>query len=419
VLDQELAMTPVSIAGIVVVALLALFIGTDPLGWSLGAGVSNFEPKLVSHPGREEFKDWPRDTESKLSKAVSIKGRDKFNGPESLAFDQDLRPFTSVADGRVIRYEGLWHGWATFAWTAKNRTELCYPKNADIPNFEVEPMCGRPLGIRFQGDISKGGYLWIADAYLGIYKMDHMGGQAELVTDTVDGEKLKFTNDIDFDQDGILYFTESSRKWMLNQAQLLVMEGDSSGRLIKYDPATKKSTVLIHNLAFANGVSVSKDGDFVVVVETITGRIWKYWLKGEKTGTKELFAQLPGMADNIRCNEQGDFWVAAPYFHRPNSQVFLYSKPWLRSLLVRLPLPKSFIWGLMDGTKKEAVAMKFSPDGKLLQVLEDQTGRFFGISDASESDGKLYLGTMYQPEISAYNLVDPGGKVIIPQKKWE
>ncbi|KAL2945606.1 Protein STRICTOSIDINE SYNTHASE-LIKE 3 [Bienertia sinuspersici] len=34
------------------------------------------------------------------------------------------------------------------------------------------------------------------------------------------------------------------------------------------------------------------------------------WLKGEKVGTSESFAILPGFPDNVRTNKEGDFWVA-------------------------------------------------------------------------------------------------------------
>ena len=57
-----------------------------------------------------------------------------------------------------------------------------------------------------------------------------------------------------------------------SQVELLLMEGDKSGRFVKYDPATKETTVLIDNLAFGNGVATSKDSTFVVIAETITGR---------------------------------------------------------------------------------------------------------------------------------------------------
>uniref|UniRef100_A0A0D3B680 Strictosidine synthase conserved region domain-containing protein n=1 Tax=Brassica oleracea var. oleracea TaxID=109376 RepID=A0A0D3B680_BRAOL len=40
-----------------------------------------------------------------------------------------------------------------------------------------------------------------------------------------------------------------------------------------------------------------------------TSYIFRYWAKGPKAGTRDVFAKLPGYADNIRT-EKGDFWIA-------------------------------------------------------------------------------------------------------------
>lgn len=50
------------------------------------------------------------------------------------------------------------------------------------------------------------------------------------------------------------------------------LEGTNTGRLIKYNLATKETTVVMNNLFGANGVAVSKDGMFVLVAETRGGR---------------------------------------------------------------------------------------------------------------------------------------------------
>ncbi len=50
------------------------------------------------------------------------------------------------------------------------------------------------------------------------------------------------------------------------------LEADNSGRFLKYDPSTRKTTVLIDGLQFPNGVRVSKDGTFVVFAETRVSR---------------------------------------------------------------------------------------------------------------------------------------------------
>ncbi|GFP89457.1 protein strictosidine synthase-like 3 [Phtheirospermum japonicum] len=56
----------------------------------------------------------------------------------------------------------------------------------------------------------------------------------------------------------------------------LVFTGDDSGRVLKYDPNTKETTVLIQNLQFPNGLSMSKDGSFFVFCEGAIGRYDQY-----------------------------------------------------------------------------------------------------------------------------------------------
>lgn len=51
--------------------------------------------------------------------------------------------------------------------------------------------------------------------------------------------------------------------------------------------------------------------DFVLVNETYRYRIVRYWLKGPKAGTHEVFIDnLPGFPDNISSNRKGTFWLA-------------------------------------------------------------------------------------------------------------
>ena len=89
-----------------------------------------------------------------------------------------------------------------------------------------------------------------------------------------------------------------------------ILNGDKTGRFMKYNKSTKQVTVLLRDLAFANGVALSKDRSFVLVAESGTCRILRYWIKGENAGKVETFADLPGYPDNIRRNSKGEFWVA-------------------------------------------------------------------------------------------------------------
>jgi len=393
-------MTPFSVVGIVLVGAIAFFLGTDPLKMSMGSGQKEFQPQYVAPPSVDPFKGFPRDDANKLQDA-EIKWRGQFFGPESLTFDPQGRgPYTGVSDGRVLRYDGPELGWTTFAYTSTNRSEVCAPKSPVAPNLAFEHVCGRPLGLRFN---KKTGDLWIADAYFGIMKVGPEGGQAEVVLSEIDGKPLMFTNDLDFDEEGVLYFTDSSTKWQRKVFLLSILEGDVTGRFIKFNPDTKEIKVLIDNLGFPNGVAISKDGSFVLVAETLKSRMHRYWVKGEKAGTNDVFVDLPGWPDNVRCNEAGDFWVAI-HSRRMKTQEFLNTQPWLRALIVRLPIPTKIVYGILIG-KPHGMVVRVGVDGKVQEVLEDQEGKVVKlVSEVEEHDGKLYLGSVLMPHVAVYTL---------------
>ena len=46
----------------------------------------------------------------------------------------------------------------------------------------------------------------------------------------IDGEKPKFLNDLDIDEEGMIYVTDSSTKWNRNMLSYIMLEGDRTGR---------------------------------------------------------------------------------------------------------------------------------------------------------------------------------------------
>ncbi|KAL6129713.1 hypothetical protein ACLB2K_073062 [Fragaria x ananassa] len=187
--------------------------------------------------------------------------------PESIAFDCNGAPYVGVADGRIFKWLGLPFGWTEFTVTAPNRPrEVCDLSTSK----ENEPICGRPLGFPF-----------------------------------------RFLNGVDIDhQSGMVYFTDTSTIYQRRNWELSVSTGDKTGRLMRYDPSTKNVTVLLHGLSFANGVALSKDGDFVLVTQTTAKNILRYWLRGPRANTVDTFFNLQGAPDNINRNFNGEFWVA-------------------------------------------------------------------------------------------------------------
>ncbi|KAF8776124.1 hypothetical protein HU200_003810 [Digitaria exilis] len=214
-------------------------------------------------------------------------------GAESLAFDRRGQgPYAGVSDGRVLKYDASSRRWATFAYN------INYEKNPMCNGAEA--ICGRPLGLQFH---ARTGDLYIADAYLGLMKVGPGGGEATVLASEADGVPFNFVNGVDVDQvTGDVYFTDSSTTYTREHNTMILINRDTTGRLLKYDVRRRSVTVLRSGLPYPNGVAVSADRTHVVA--------FRYWLKGPKAGHYEFFADLPGYADNIRRDAMGGYWFA-------------------------------------------------------------------------------------------------------------
>lgn len=391
-------MTPTGIFATLFI-LLAVYCAVDPFGHSAIHGFPNFEAVKVDMPPWSEL-PVERDRQNLLQKS-EVRFLNQVQGPESVAFDPMGRgPYTGVADGRVVFWDG--DKWNDFAYTSANRSEsLCGLKPSPLSYVKNEHICGRPLGMRFDKST---GDLYIADAYFGLMKVGPEGGLATSLTTEAEGVPLGFTNDLDIDADGNIYFTDSSTNYKRRNFLQLVFSSEDTGRVLKYNAKTKETTVLIRNLQFPNGISLSKDGSFLVFCEGSVGRLTKYWLKGEEAGTWEPLAVLPGFPDNVRTNEKGEFWVAV-HCRRSIYAHILGQYPKLRHAWLKLPISAKIHFLMQIGGRPHAVVVKYSPEGKLLQILEDRPGKVVkAVSEVEEKDGKLWMGSVLMSFIAVYNL---------------
>ncbi|KAL5728456.1 cohesin loading factor Ssl3 [Ranunculus cassubicifolius] len=377
--------------------LLALYWAVDPFKHNIVSKFRNFKAYKVDMPPWSELPE-ERDTENLLQKS-EIMFLDQAQGPESTAFDPLGRgPYAGVADGRVIFWNG--ESWTDFAYTSPNRSELCGPKPI-LAYAKNEHVCGRPLGLRFD---AKTGDLYIADAYFGLMKVGPNGGLATSLATEAEGVPFRFTNDLDIDDDGNVYFTDSSSKYQRREFIQLMISGEPSGRVLKYNPVTEETTVLLRNLQFPNGLALSKDQSFFVFCDGAMGRLKRYWLRGEKAGTSDVFAVLPGFPDNVRRNENGEFWVAI-HSRRTMFTYVLGIYPRLRYLWLSLPIPPKVRSIMSNENRHYGGVVKYSNEGKLLQILEDIEGKVVKLlSQAEEKDGKLYMGSVMLPCIAVYQL---------------
>ena len=174
-----------------------------------------------------------------------------------------------------------------------------------------------------------------------------------------------------------------------------VLEHGGHGRLLKYDPASGKTTVLLSGLQFANGVTVGPDDAYVLVNETGNYDVVRYWLKGDKAGSSEVFiANLPGLPDGICFNGRDTFWLAI-YAPRDKLLDAVAGLPFLRKITMRLPQ------ALMPKPERRGFVLGLDLNGKVIHNLQDPRGDSFApITAAKEANGMLYFGSVIRSEFA-------------------
>ncbi len=299
--------------------------------------------------------------------AVERIAEGSLHGPEDVALDDQGRIYAGTHDGHIVR--------VTLSPTAGGVTE-------QVETFATTG--GRPLGLHFDG----GGRLIVADAAKGLLAIDP-AGQIETLTTQADDLPFAFTDDLDIASDGKIYFSDASWRFGYGQHLEDLLEAKPRGRLLRYDPVTGSTEVLLKDLYFANGVALSSSEDFVVVNETYRYRITRYWLAGPLAGTSDIFADnLPGFPDGVSSNRQGTFWVAL-YTVRNPALERLHPHPWLKRQLSKMPRwvwPKPQSYGLV---------LALDENGAVRRSLHDPTGeRVPQTTSAEEVNGELYLGNL-------------------------
>lgn len=307
---------------------------------------------------------------TELQKAELI-AKGKILGPEGLDLDKSGNIYAATQDGSIIKIN----------------------KNSNEPELFANTG-GRPLGIQFDSNNN----LLVCDAYKGLLSIQP-NGQISSLTNSSDGLTFKFTDDLDIAKDGIIYFTDASYKYEQTEYLYDLMEAKPHGRLLKYDPKTKITTTLLKDLYFANGVALSKNEDFVLVNETYRYRITRYWLKGQKKGTSDIFIDnLPGFPDNISRGSSGDFYLAL-FTVRNERMDSMHPSPWKKKLVASLP---KFLW---PKPQPYGFVVKLSETGSILETYQDPTGENLKeITHAVEHDGYLYLGSLHNDRIGKYKL---------------
>jgi sugar lactone lactonase YvrE len=305
-------------------------------------------------------------------------------GPEHVALGPDGKIYAAVDGGKILRMDH--DGGALETW-------------ADTG--------GQVLGFDFDAN----GHLIAADALRGLLSIGTgTDRKIEVLADSinVDGQvdPIRYADAVVVAKDGKIYLSDASRRFgpkqwggTFNASVLDIVEHGGTGRIIEYDPTSRRTRVVMHGLAFANGMALSADGSALFVAETGEYRIWKIdpaahdldtatAASGANPQARVVIANLPGYPDNLMRGMHGRIWIG---FAKPRGKALddMAGKPFLRKMTMRLP---KALWPVPPAYG-HVIAM--DENGKVVADLQDPSGSYPETTGVLETDAKLYIQSLH------------------------
>jgi sugar lactone lactonase YvrE len=301
------------------------------------------------------------------------------HGAEDVLVEDDGAVLTGTADGSVFRVQ---------------------PDGGRIDR--VGGTGGRPLGLELLPD----GRLLVCDARRGLLAMDRATGRVEVLTDRVDGVPMRFCNNAAVQDDGTIWFTDSSTVFGIDAWKADLVEDTASGRLLRRDVDGSVETVLT-GLRFANGVALSADGSFVAVAETAGRTVVRRWLSGPRAGEVDHLARdLPGYPDNIARGSDGLIWVTiASPLDRTLERLMRAPRP-VRRLAWRLPP------AIQPKPQRTVRVVALDDQGTTVHDVTAEADGYHMVTGVREHRGRVWLGSLEEPAVASFLLpgaADPRG----------
>jgi ribose transport system permease protein len=309
-------------------------------------------------------------------------GLDLVEGPEDIILDRQGRLYCGDRRGWIWRFSG-----------------------PDLAESEIFARTGGyPLGMALDEDDS----LIVCIGGMGLYRVTQDGKSHKMTDETNrtwwelhDDSRLPLADDVDIAGDGMIYFSEASKRFETEEWILDGMEGRKNGRVIRFDPRTGKTKTVLRGLIFSNGVASSHDKQSILIAETWPSRVWRYWVAGPKKGKLELFMDnLPGYTDNINRASDGTYWVALCGIRSPAYDLAMRKPEFRRRMMKRIPPDEWMYPGMNHGC-----IIKVSEDGEIISSLWDPTGENHPtITSMREFDGHLYIAGLHNNRVGRVEL---------------
>lgn len=181
----------------------------------------------------------------------------------------------------------------------------------DIPYgriFRISPQGEWTLLVEYDGwpnglKIHRDGRLFVADYRKGILIIDPLSGRIESFLTHRRSESFKGVNDLCFDAEGRLYFTDQGQTGM----------HDQTGRVFRHNPNSGRLDCLLDNGPSPNGLVLDLEEKALLVAMTRGNAIWRLPLQPDgQTSKVGIFAAMAGGvsgADGLALDAAGGLYV--------------------------------------------------------------------------------------------------------------
>ncbi|MGD0639938.1 MAG: SMP-30/gluconolactonase/LRE family protein [Roseiarcus sp.] len=323
----------------------------------------------------------PYAVNDKLRK-VEIIGLGMVESPEDVILDEEDNLYCGSRHGEIIRF---------FA--------------PDHKRMEVYAhIGGQPLGLAFDGHKN----LYACVGGMGLYRVTPER-VVEKVTDetnrsmfsVVDDSRLRLADDLDIAPDGRIFFSEATIRYEMHEWPTDALEGRGNGRIICYDPRTKKTTTVLRDLVFPNGIALASDRQSIIFAQSWACCVKRYWFDGPKKGDVEtVIDSLPGYPDNINRASDGNYWLALLGMRSPSFDLAMRKPGFRRRMSKQLPGDEWLFPNINTGC-----VVKINENGEILDALWDLGGQNHPmITSMREHRGYLYIGGISNNRIGRYKL---------------
>jgi ribose transport system permease protein len=314
-------------------------------------------------------------------KAAEILVAGQVDGPEDVILDAAGNLYCGSRDGYLFRIAAPDHA------------------KAEV----LAKIGGRPLGLAFDRE----GRIVVCVAGMGLVRVA-MDGKVDLLTDQTerslfsvqDDTTIRMADDLDIAPDGMIYFTDATKRYDIENWGLDLLEGRPNGRLLSYDPATRRTRTVCDNLRFPNGVCLAHDGKHLLVASTWECSIMIFDLARLSDGPRTFVSGLPGYPDNINRASDGGYWIALAGMRNPVFDQAMRHPGLRRRMTKRVP-PTNWLFGNLN----IGGVLKIDASGKVVDALWDAPdGPLYMITSMREHEGALYLGGVTNNKIGRMEL---------------